>query len=322
VKAKDNLLVALHRWASGQDENFVTEAFAHLLRHLLKHEPVIGVGVLRFLTGDRLLVAEDRANKVTVTTQINTSAGTPDMEVRTEDHLVYVEVKVESGLGPRQLGRYRAVLDASGFSKTTLVLLSRYPVESDEKPDHAVLWYSVAEHLRTALRSGTWQSPLSRHLAEQSVGFLQAKGMTMEKVTWHLPEGVRAAQNLIDMLEEALIAMEKKPGPSFGRSWAGFDVVDSKAWVGIEWSNPTWLCFETEDVVFKRPAAQGIGYGEVVEHGSSRFPLQWRHCIDLASEEVHFFARSRESQRRRTDEFLTKGFSGLEMIVSAGSEGG
>ena len=36
----NNLLTLLHRWWPRQDENFMTEAFAHLLRHLLLYEAV------------------------------------------------------------------------------------------------------------------------------------------------------------------------------------------------------------------------------------------------------------------------------------------
>ena len=259
--AEDNLLVALHRWASSQDENFITEAFAHLLRHLLSHEPRVGVELLRFLTKGRLRVTEDEAAKVAVTTQVETAEGTPDIELRTPDHLACVEVKVESGLGPRQLERYRRILNGSGVANTTLVLLTRYPVETDEKPDHALLWYAVAENLRETLRTTAWDSPVSRHLAEQFVGLLKARGMTMEKVSWSLAGGVRAAQNLINMLGKALTAMGREYGPSFGRYWAGFDVDDKKAWVGVTWEDPTWLCFETEDVVFDKALAEGVGYG-------------------------------------------------------------
>ena len=36
IHSDNNLLIYLHRWASSQDENFTTEAFVHLLKHLIE----------------------------------------------------------------------------------------------------------------------------------------------------------------------------------------------------------------------------------------------------------------------------------------------
>lgn len=36
--AENNLFSALWKWAARDDENFITEAFAYVLRHLLEHE--------------------------------------------------------------------------------------------------------------------------------------------------------------------------------------------------------------------------------------------------------------------------------------------
>jgi hypothetical protein len=42
---ESNLLVVLHKWASQQGENFTTDAFVHLLRHLRDHEPNVLVSI-------------------------------------------------------------------------------------------------------------------------------------------------------------------------------------------------------------------------------------------------------------------------------------
>jgi hypothetical protein len=49
----DNLLTLLNKWTV-QDENFVSDVFAHLLRHLLKTEPQAASSILRDLTGGLL----------------------------------------------------------------------------------------------------------------------------------------------------------------------------------------------------------------------------------------------------------------------------
>jgi hypothetical protein len=47
---KNNLLLALHTYAPQQNQNFPTEAFVHLLRHLQIHEPPIACALFQFLT--------------------------------------------------------------------------------------------------------------------------------------------------------------------------------------------------------------------------------------------------------------------------------
>jgi hypothetical protein len=102
---KNNLLTALHRWASRQDENFITDAFAHLLRHLLADDAAVGRKLLQFLTDEKFSVGSNNGS-IQVKTQVTLAQGRPDIEISSECQLVYVEAKVESGLGDRQLERY------------------------------------------------------------------------------------------------------------------------------------------------------------------------------------------------------------------------
>src|SRR5213082_1993494 len=99
---RNNLLLLLHKWARRQDENFLTEAFAHLLQHLLDEEPEAAVGFLESLTGGFLRVKAAEARHVALRTQIILSEGRPDLEIRTIEQLVYVEVKSESAADPAQ----------------------------------------------------------------------------------------------------------------------------------------------------------------------------------------------------------------------------
>jgi hypothetical protein len=52
----DNLLVRLYRLARRQQENFTTEALAHVLRHLGAHHAEATSRVLEWLTSGELLV--------------------------------------------------------------------------------------------------------------------------------------------------------------------------------------------------------------------------------------------------------------------------
>ena len=98
---QDNLLTALHRWAWRQDENFLTSALTHLLRYLLKNEAEIGIQLLSNLTSGRICVDVGDTGEVDVSMQVTTSLGRPDIQIRTREHLAFIEAKVESGLDQR-----------------------------------------------------------------------------------------------------------------------------------------------------------------------------------------------------------------------------
>src|SRR5206468_819518 len=124
----NNLLSRLRKWSHRQDENFQTEAFAYLLEHLLENEPDAGVHLLRHLSGGILDLPAAEAGCVRITTQVTTGEGRPDIRIRTPQHFVYIEAKVESGLQPGQLSSYRKELTGSGIGITGLILLTRYPI--------------------------------------------------------------------------------------------------------------------------------------------------------------------------------------------------
>jgi len=315
-----NLLVALEKWASRQGENFLTDAFAHLLRHLRDNEPEAFVEVLSFLTDGRLTCEARRAGAVEITTQVAKDEGRPDMEIRSGAHLVYVEAKVESGLGWRQLKRYRAALEKEDAERKTLVLLTRYHVEPDDatgEPHVCRRWYAVADRLSRLLQLDAWQDPLSGFLTRQLVEFLQEKGMTMEQVTWELRNGVRAMWDLLEIVGEALLSQNAKLKWSVGREWAGHGVNERTAWVGIAWEEPEQLFFHTWEYPTPENGAEIIGYGEVRPYRWSSTGFAWYNTLDLAAEDVHFFARSRESQMRCIEEFVKRSLDGLGKLEAS-----
>jgi hypothetical protein len=122
-----NLFVDLHRWAERQDENFTTEAFAHLLRHILSNEATFGIRILNKLTG--LAWPVEAAREIQIVTQVTVDEGRPDIEIGLDRiHLVFVEVKVEARLWPDQVARYRAALSRARGSRAPLILLTKYPI--------------------------------------------------------------------------------------------------------------------------------------------------------------------------------------------------
>lgn len=302
-----NLLVCLSQWATRQDENFLTEAFVHLLRHLITEESKAALQLLTLVTGERLDVTADDLPLVEISTQVITDQGRPDIEIRFGGHLIYVEAKVESGLGEEQLKRYRQALDDSQKLLRTLVLLSRYAVsekEVSEVPDVWLRWFQIGDLLHEQLDYDIIEAPESRYLARQLVSFLRSKGMIMDHVGWEMTSGVRSMLAFIKMLTEALNDLNISMKRSAGANFMGFWVTDAKnIWLGIRYTEPQSLRFHTYFKINPEDWLE-LGAGQIepltdVEGGQS-----WCNTLELESEAVHFFARSRASQQEVLREFI------------------
>lgn len=308
--AKNNLLLALHKYAHQQDENFTTEAFVHLLRHLQVFEPETASLLLGFLSGKRLRLTAEDCSRLEITTQNTFMQGRPDILVSGPAHFVIIEVKIQSQPGWDQLDRYREILSRRNEPNKYLVLLSRYPVDRDEsdKVDCHVRWHRVARILGQA--STQVGSTTSVYLIGQFLEFLIESGMAMEKVSWELVRGVQSLLNLMDMLGEAVRAAKvrerlKKGSVDFNGRY--FAVEDTECWSGIYYSKPQVLVFEADNV--DKTKAETSGPGRVQEPSQGKF--KWVTELDLESEEVHFFALSPDSQQSCVQRFIVESVSAV-----------
>jgi hypothetical protein len=316
---QNNLLLKLHKWAWRQDENFLTEALAHLLQHLLDQEPEAAVRLLHAMTGGLLTLRAEHARLVEVRTQIVSGEGTPDLELRTATQLVYLEVKSEAEVGTGQLARYRRLLRESGLASTALVLLTRYPVtlgDESEKPDVLIRWFQVAEWLEHERQRYAFR-PVSDYLVEQFLGFLVGRNMTMGQVTWELSGGLRALRSLSDMLYEVVKACGCHALPYGDKTGMGVYVDRRKYWFGINYDSPETLEFETYYQKVDKDLAMRLGIDGVFEwtdepgHG-------WAKQLNLESEETHFFARSKASQMQVLESFFRECLETVKRIEAPG----
>src|SRR5947199_5621957 len=92
----NNLFLRLHKWASRQDENFLTESLAVVLEQLLILAPAVGTRLVSRLTGSFLDLTPEDAGAIEIRTQVETGQGRPDLELLIPHRLVWVEVKAES----------------------------------------------------------------------------------------------------------------------------------------------------------------------------------------------------------------------------------
>ncbi len=308
-----NLLQTLHRWATAQDENFTTDAFAHLLRHLVSEEPKMAARILARITGrecwDSLLQAPPESRRVGIVTQDPGTEGVPDIKVKAPGVLVYIEVKTESDVDPDQLRRYKLDLERAVAHEKALVLLTRKPVDLTRIPtglDNAVRWFQVGEWLEELkLANKNEKSVVTAYLIRQFTGFLKERGMSVEKVTWQLSDGVRSLVALMQMLREAAANRGGKgiaPGASKEEWGVSFQIGKGQYWTCLRYSEPEVLHFAAHGINKNR--AEEIGFGSVEIWKSKENSYSWWNRLNLGSEEVHFFARTKSNQIQCIEQFL------------------
>lgn len=304
--ASPNVFHRLNKWASRQDENFLTESLALLLEHLLLRAPEVGTRLVSRLTGGFIDLAAEDASAIDIQTQIETGSGRPDLEVRSPHRLAWLEVKAESELRTGQLEGYRVLLGEAGVESTQLVLLTRYPEAfgpGDVRPDLEVRWFEVADWLEGDMAAAEAAGDIPGFLSRQFLDFLEARGMTLAQVGKYMPEGLRALSNLMNMLVEAAgacgVTAKKVPG------WndIGLNLDGKKYWVGVVFSEPEYLNFKTMCRIDHEAAAK-LGDGELDEETWIPGRHRWVKWVDLDSEAVHFFSRSKVSQMQWLEAFL------------------
>jgi len=301
-----NLFVRLHKWAARQDENFLTESLAVVLEQLLVLAPAVGTRLIARLTGGFIDLPPEDASAIEVHTQVEAAQGRPDLEIRSPHRLAWVEVKAESALRRGQLEGYRVLLGDAGVEQTRLLLLTRYPEvfkPGDTRPDLEVRWFEIADWLESEIPAVEAAGEVAGFLARQLLDFLEARRMTLAQVGKYMPEGLRALSNLMNMLYEAADACKVSVKKQHGWSDIGLYLDGKKYWVGVNFSEPEYLYFNTCCRIDAEAAAR-LGAGELKEESWVPGRWRWMRWVELDSEAVHFFSRSKVGQMQWLEGFL------------------
>ncbi len=306
--ASNNVFLRLHKWAKGQDENFLTESLAVVLERLLDLAPVIGKSVLFQLTDGLIGLPSEDAETIEINTQVEEELGRIDLDIRAPRKRVWVEVKVEFGIGLGQLEKYLVMLGEKKGEKNRLVLLTQYfeDVSSTCPKVCTVRWFQFADWLEREILSMKEAAEGARFLMQQFFDFLGSKGMTLVQVGKSMPEGVRALSNLMNLL--LIVAEDCGESPKRAPGWGFMGIIldERKYIVSVEFTDPEMLWFGTRCVIDHERALnlvkQREGDLEEVNWVPGRY--RWWKGLNLASEDVHFFDRPKDSQRQRLKEFL------------------
>jgi hypothetical protein len=310
----DNLLVALRKWASRQEENFYTEAFVHLLRNWLRNRPESAMEVLNTILGPDF-VTEDDCKTLEVIPQSRVDDLQPDIRIKISKKLrAIIEVKVGQTPNWNQLKEYRNELDQRrSSSRKCLALLTRdriEPIRSAE-PELEYLhvqWHDVAKSIAKELGSMEEKDGTSAYLGVQLLDFLTARRMTMNRVDKGIVSGVPALASLVEMLRSAVDTCFraspdwKLPKPRYwddGSSGLYFGPSGEDYWCGVFHNNGGILFFQAYGL--DRTAMKDVAGWSLGSEGNDKDDV-WKHELDLESK--GFFDLSLEQQKNRISDFI------------------
>ncbi|MDF0534691.1 hypothetical protein PY479_10450 [Shewanella sp. A32] len=144
-----SLLVNVSKYAASDKsapiENFITEAFAWLLRN--DSEVLQSVyALIRQKASEQTALWGDALESVQISTQVNFNGVFPDMvwDVSGRDWKLVFEHKVWSELHDKQLENYRNFAN-NHYSQYALVLITARRTQHRQNPDVALCWYEIAD---------------------------------------------------------------------------------------------------------------------------------------------------------------------------------
>ncbi len=302
IRIEDNLLLREHRWATGQDENFTTEAFAHLLRCLLRCDKAAGLEILERLTKNNIAEMRIGTDPILVVTQFPTKYGYPDIVIQSADFVVFLENKIESGVNEEQLENYRQALKEHHAEYKCLILLTRYPTAqndaSDPLPFRVHRWFRICDWLEE-FDDTRIKSEEGRFYAAQFIDFLKQRCIAMQSVHSNLISGIQSMQSLLMMVEEALNGLKLKNKQSKTLRYLGFYAWEHEKkdyWIGVSFKEPGALRFETNKLKINVPLAKKNELGQVEPNPDNASDRIWINRLDFLDSGFFEFTRSRQME--------------------------
>ena len=303
--SSSNLLVTLSRWASGQQENFLSDAFVHLLNLLAQEVPTAFSMVMEEMTHGIIKPTPETATEFVISPQIDTSAGTPDIEIRGPNTYALIEVKDESPVDVEQIDRYTRLIKQNDAGTKCLVLLPRHqaPLLGNSYLLNTVRWTQVTESL-IVVKDTFNLDPISLQILQQFLEFLEAKGMSTNRAGWEMVSGIQQFQNFKVLLKQAMeSAGAHRIYTAYGANFNGWAIPDPELnksifYIFIRFEQPEILRFLCK-AVYVRDEHTHEWEVDSYDHESLE------RSLDLNAEEVHFFSRGLDSQRAVLEEFVS-----------------
>jgi hypothetical protein len=347
IHQENNLLINLHRWAKGQDENFTTEAFVHVLKHLILYEPRIGNNLLKKITSGMLDLKVKDLQKVKVRTQPTVKKARPDFEIRYPDYLIFGEVKVDTKEDLKQLNKYLSILQSfKKINNKLLVFLTRYPADY---PNHQIKtlplrWFQIAKWLEDETKRKKIKDT-SIHVVEQFLGFLDERNIIIKPVESEIsrciqllqskvfeppiPQRIRNLEilanypdleplhNVLMMMGEVLTTIDFYPKPKLDSGqhnggWIGYTMENLRFGFSIYYRDPDVINFDTyrfkPDKTKFENKRKKIGRVFI----DYRKKLRYENVLDIVSS--GFLLKSKNKQIQILEKFLKESYEFVKSI--------
>jgi hypothetical protein len=293
-----NLFRDLSKHLSERHEDFLTNSFVYLLNYLLETEKSLAIELLNFISVNNSEFTFKECEEVVITTQKPTEEGVPDIEIRSNDKYIYVEVKHDSGLGEKQIERYRKALGHERQAIKKIVLLTRFSLDfegTNQKrvPDKHIRWYQIHKYLEGFKP----KNEIAKFLVNQFIEFLEGKQMAIQKISWEYSNGIRAFLNLVDMIGVAIEELGIKTySKSAGWEWKGYYLENKDEFCGIYYVEP--------DSVYT------FIYAPNLKPHDKNFPYAYYEedngvYFELSLEDTHFFALQKDEQLDILKQFIS-----------------
>ena len=305
--SNENIFLALSKYNSAKDENYLTESFVYLLNSLLQRDRDIGIAVLNELLVKDNDFSFDTDEYISISTQETTEQGRPDIKVSSPDKLIYVEVKHDSTLGHRQIERYKAALNQSLAIIKHVILLTRFAVdfnEQQEKPYKHIRWFEVYK----CLDNTKVQDSISKYLIESFKNLLEVKRMSIQKVGWEYINGLPALNSLIDMIEVAIQAASLKVHQKRA-AWdsKAFWLEKKEFWCGVYYD-------DSQEVIFEIANKNKFNLSLV---DNTRYPVEKEKktiSFVLKLDDIYFFSLDKDKQLEEISKFIKKSYDDAQKM--------
>lgn len=334
-----NLLARLYKYSRSQDENFTTEAFAHLLEYLITSDAEIAQSLLKKVTNGSFDLSKYSNDKVKISTQNRTEQGITDIQISTPDFIIIFENKIEASLGYLQLEKYTEFLKSQEGKQNLLILLSKHPYEITnielEKSVLRIRWIHISEFLKQEIRKDKIQST-TRYLLQQFLDFLSGRGLSLTSTTspisesvnnyllsnpkenifyQHKPNRLKEITELKELhsLMESLRSAVKNVRPSTkikldsgrnsrkGSPWIGFNFDGMDSFAVIYLDSPNEIIFETYNRKIDIQKLEQSEIGNIFWEEKWNWK-KWEFSLNL--ETVNFYNESESSQLEILEKFI------------------
>jgi len=147
------------------------------------------------------------------------------------------------------------------------------------------------------------KSRVAAYRIKQSTGLVKARAMSATRVNRRLSDGIHSLGALMLMLREAAVNFGGKvtsAAPTMEDWGVSFSIGNALYWTGLSYSQSEILLLKVLGV--NRNRAQEIGFGSVQAWIPNNY--SWWNRLDLESERVRFFAKTKSNQIECIERFL------------------